>query len=203
MSTIDWRPLQTFDPGAELVRILRLRQRRRRRNLTPFKNTDAGRMYGEKRDCTVRAMAIAADIPYAEAHALMALEGRKPKCGMEGFKIESALKSLPTLFEDIKVTKLKLVNWQAIDQGGLFNGEELERSANTRNYRAGRWRHITLKMLLTKLGEGRYYVVSRAHAFAIVDGVVYDTWQLGGHTRINAVWRIEKNPSLTRPLLQA
>jgi hypothetical protein len=190
--SIIWRPLQTFDPGAELVRILRQR-RAKRRNLTPFKQTDGGRLYGERRDCTVRALAIAADMSYKDAHALMALEGRKPKCGMVGFQIEHALKSLPTLFEDIKVTKLKLISWQAIDQGGLFNGEELERPAHTRNYRAGRWRHITLKMLLMKLGEGRYYVVSRAHAFAVIDGVVHDTWQLGGHTRISAVWRIERN----------
>jgi hypothetical protein len=199
MSMINWRSFQTFDPSAELVRILRQR-RSRRRNLTPFKYTDAGRLYGEKRDCTVRALAIAADIPYSEAHALMALEGRRPKCGMYGFNVESALKNLPTLFEDIKITKLTLINRQAAD--GLFNGEELERSADTRNYHVSRWRNITLKMLLTKLSGGRYYVLGRAHAFAIVDGVVHDIRQLGGHTRIDAVWRIEKSSSLTRPLLQ-
>jgi len=39
----------------------------------------------EKNDCCVRAVAIAADIPYIEAHAMMKAAGRRDRCRMHGF----------------------------------------------------------------------------------------------------------------------
>ena len=47
-----------------------------------FIQTDGGRgpdFSGEKNDCTVRAFALATEIPYKQAHALMTSLGRKPK----------------------------------------------------------------------------------------------------------------------------
>ena len=41
-----------------------------------------GRHVTEARDCTVRALAHMADMPYSEAHATMASFGRKPRHGV-------------------------------------------------------------------------------------------------------------------------
>ena len=41
-----------------------------------FKYDNGGRDRSEERDCCVRAIAIAANIPYAEAHSMLAAHGR-------------------------------------------------------------------------------------------------------------------------------
>jgi hypothetical protein len=44
----------------------------------PFEYSDGGcTVQGETRDCTVRAIALAADMPYADAHALLRQAGRR------------------------------------------------------------------------------------------------------------------------------
>jgi hypothetical protein len=45
---------------------------------TQYSNPDPWQI-GERLDCAVRAIAIAMDIPYANAHALLREHGRKPK----------------------------------------------------------------------------------------------------------------------------
>src|ERR1035437_6211253 len=50
-----------------------------------IKLTDAGRVAegysDEKRDCAVRALAVAADIPYYQAHDIFKSGGRRYRCG--------------------------------------------------------------------------------------------------------------------------
>ncbi len=50
-----------------------------------IKLTDAGRVAegyaDEKRDCAVRALAVAADIPYYQAHDVFKHGGRRRRCG--------------------------------------------------------------------------------------------------------------------------
>jgi hypothetical protein len=61
----------------------------------PHVQTDAGRSLCERRDCTVRALAIAAEIPYADAHAALELAGRKHG---QGARMVEALAKLQPLF---------------------------------------------------------------------------------------------------------
>lgn len=57
--------------------------------------TDGGRKASgqiEKKDCTVRALAVARGISYNEAHQIMAAVGRKPWRGFKFYKAAEALK---------------------------------------------------------------------------------------------------------------
>ena len=75
-------------------------KRRIRSATVPHVRTDAGRSLGERRDCTVRALAIAAQIPYADAHAALELAGRKHR---HGVRMVDALDELQALFKIEKV----------------------------------------------------------------------------------------------------
>lgn len=60
----------------------------------PFEKTDGGRadagLPTERRDCVVRAVALAFGMPYAEVHHLAATEwDRKPRCGTYPHKYHS------------------------------------------------------------------------------------------------------------------
>jgi hypothetical protein len=48
---------------------------------------------GERNDCTVRALAVALDIPYETSHARLAQLGRKPKHGFPFYRAAEALKA--------------------------------------------------------------------------------------------------------------
>ena len=50
---------------------------------------------------------------------------------------------------------------------------------------------ITLKTLLEKIPMGRFIVIVRCHAFAIVDRKVADSGALKAGTRINAIYRFD------------
>ena len=52
--------------------------------------------YDESRDCVVRALSVAGCMSYADAHALLARAGRKPR---RGTRIESTMAALATGFK--------------------------------------------------------------------------------------------------------
>jgi len=52
-----------------------------------------GRHPNEARDCTVRALAHIADMPYSEAHATMAAFGRKNRRGVPRMQVVAAYES--------------------------------------------------------------------------------------------------------------
>jgi hypothetical protein len=57
-----------------------------------------GRHVTEARDCTVRALAHMADMPYSEAHATMAAFGRKPRRGVPRADVIKAYASKGLLY---------------------------------------------------------------------------------------------------------
>lgn len=57
-----------------------------------------------------------------------------------------------------------------------------------------RQEYITINQFTKKHPEGRYFCVVRGHAFAIIDGVVYDH-SSGFKKRIIAAWRVHLNKS--------
>jgi hypothetical protein len=57
-----------------------------------------GRHVTEAKDCTVRALAHMADLPYSEAHATMAAFGRKPRKGVMRPDVIKAYASKGLLF---------------------------------------------------------------------------------------------------------
>jgi hypothetical protein len=107
----------------------------------------------ERNDCTVRALAIACDISYKDAHALLELAGRRPK---RGVFIYDALHQLKPLLKIEQVFK--------VDKSTDFHT-------------------ITAKTFTKRFPKGRYLVNKRGHAFNVVDGVLIDCWQPGSHIR--------------------
>jgi hypothetical protein len=105
--------------------------------------SDAGREKSgikDKRDCTIRALAISAGIPYETAHDIGAKAGRKNGCG---FYPDTLLKA-------------------AKKQIGL-------------TYRKKRYKKVTIQRFIKENPTGRYYVATNCHAFAIINGHIYDT----------------------------
>ena len=55
---------------------------------------------------------------------------------------------------------------------------------NTRKDGAG----LTLNQLVAANPTGRVYGLKRGHAFAIINGVLHDSWKVGGKSRITFYW---------------
>lgn len=106
----------------------------------------------ERNDCGVRALAIAANVPYAEAHRALELCGRKPNHGTYSHQAERA-------FELLTLRSMERVDVHALRT----------EAAKGRYYC---WPTIT--QFLKAHPKGRYFVCSQRHAFAVVDGVVHD-----------------------------
>lgn len=60
---------------------------------------------------------------------------------------------------------------------------------------------ITLNQLIAKFPRGRVYGLKRGHAFAIIDGVLHDSWKVGGKSRTNFYWVDNSTPSAETALL--
>lgn len=58
---------------------------------------------GEWNDCAVKAVAVAAGVPYAEAHALLKAAGRRDRRGMKNTLYKDVLRALGLALEPVKV----------------------------------------------------------------------------------------------------
>ena len=56
----------------------------------------------------------------------------------------------------------------------------------------------TLNQLIAQFPNGRVYGMKRGHAFAIIDGVLHDSWKVGGKSRITFYW-IDSAASVPAP----
>lgn len=120
----------------------------------------------ESKDCTVRAIAAALRIPYAKAHEAARLAGRRMR---KGFWPDRILKSMGVEFTESRMYD--------------------EKRAKAGNYRTSPY--PTLSQVLPLLSEGRYILDTRNHAFAVVDGVVYDGSRLKLRQRIQNIYEVK------------
>lgn len=103
-----------------------------------------------KSDCTVRALCVAAEITYDHAWNLLYRTQKFYRaCGFQIFSFLDLEGDLFGVKETIKVHPKK--------------GEK----------------RLTVKAFAEKFDKGRYVVQVAGHAAAIVDGVLYDTWDCG------------------------
>jgi len=105
--------------------------------------TDGGRSRSgikEKGDCTIRALAISAGIPYEYAHKIGTEAGRKKG---KGFYPDKLLK-------------------YAKKEYGI-------------TYKKKRYKSVTIQRFIKENPTGHYYVATNRHAFAIINGTIYDT----------------------------
>lgn len=146
-------------------RVLRQKQIVRQREelkASHFVESDGGREnHNERRDCTVRAIATAVDLPYEEAHRACARFGRENQKGMRGFH---------------------RFMYQAC------RGEVYEfRGAQFANFESGA---RTVESFLRLNLKGRYIVSIKRHVFAVIDGKAYDTGLSKSRSRIDGVWKV-------------
>lgn len=123
--------------------------------------SDAGRAKSgirEFRDCTIRALAASAGIPYEYAHKIGIEAGRK---NGHGFDPEKLLK-------------------YAKKEYGI-------------TYKKKRYKSITIQRFIKENPTGRYYVATNRHAFAIINGSIYDTGLNRPLQRLEETYLISNN----------
>lgn len=129
-------------------------------------------LWGERADCSVVAWSIARNITYATAHAMFEAAGRKRKHGT----------FLPTTAAVHGWDGHWVESHRAGKRGPLGTSDG-----------SGRWLRPTLAQFLREHPRGRYVIHVRRHAFAVVDGVVFD-YKLGLRRRIERVWYVVPAP---------
>lgn len=128
--------------------------------------------HSERNDCTVRALANATGMHYADAHALLSKHGRRFRRGAvfsvyHGAYVEAGLQ-LVGVYGSTKRARF------AGRSAGLTSGEG-----------------ITLGRLMPRLQRGRYVVLITGHALAVVDGRIIDA---GGQRAGSHVFALFRQP---------
>lgn len=124
--------------------------------------------YDERNDCTVRAVASALSLPYADVHYKAVLAGRVRR---KGFWPELILKHFTTDF-----TKTSMY-----DKNRIKCGNSPLSSA-----------YPTLAQIMPLLQSGRYILETNNHAFAVVDGVIHDASRYRAKCRIQNIFEIKE-----------
>jgi hypothetical protein len=77
--------------------------------------------------------------------------------------------------------------------GKGFNTKKLMETARKMGvvYRKIKCGSITIQKFIKKYPEGRYIVRISRHAFAIIDGTIYDHQENGAMCRITDIWKVE------------
>lgn len=101
---------------------------------------------GETNDCVVRALSLAFNRDYMEVHEVCAKVGRKPRRGMYRFQTDAAIQ--------------------------ILTGDPGAYGTETRQYR--RDPMPTFAQFARENPVGRFVVIKRGHAVALIDGVYHD-----------------------------
>lgn len=130
----------------------------------------------EKKDCTVRALANAANFPYHVAHDILEYHGRRPHNGCRCEHWGPAyLNNGFELFGVYGTTYAALA----------FKRGLQDLVKDLKFYESG----MTLKKFLRTKPEGTYIAVMRGHAFTIIEGDLVDTGAIKENTRICALFK--------------
>ena len=138
-----------------------------------FHQTDGGRQssgfFAEKRDCTVRSLACAADIPYGDAHRILKKSGRK---NGRGWWAKRGL---------VVAAQEGVIDFASVPLGRSVHGMRII--------------YPTVAQVLRRLPQGRYIFATRNHAFAVLDGVIFDTGLIGLRSRVKMVFEVKLKES--------
>jgi hypothetical protein len=141
---------------------------------------NGGQVTGERNDCAVRALMTVTGSTYGDAHSHLAT-------------LRSYRKGTSTL---------GLI--RMLDRGDTILGSKFTRVQG----KAGQYQRsnrTTLNTFCKAHPVGRYYLLKRGHAIAVVDGVVVDTWRPGGRSLVTGAWQVTSatthHPAQLRALL--
>lgn len=118
--------------------------------------------YGEKNDCTVKAIAAACEVSYGKAHRTLAKLGRQRGRGASLMMIHRAVEAVIGTTSDYHQT---------------YKGSAVG---------------LTLNRFRKAHPTGNYIICSRGHAMAVVNGELIDwTADTAGRRKVTNVWRIK------------
>lgn len=140
-----------------------------------LKSADNGvqRFDNESKDCTVRALANAAGMPYKLAHKIMEKQGRQPNRGL--------------YFEPLHQAYIRM-GFKLMGVYGRTNGSRYIAGSLNVEPKQG----TTLGKILMELQSGRYIVKIRGHVLAVVDGKILDYGNNSAGSRVAAVYKLEQ-----------
>jgi hypothetical protein len=136
---------------------------------------DAG-FENESNDCFVKALAAVTCVPYRDAHAFCATRmhrkaGRGTECMATMMAIETAKQTIYGFRIFSKTAQVGTISGRRWD-GSIFHKPRYGTLVNfARTHRTGKW-----------------LVWSNYHAFAVIDGVVYDNGAAGPRTQVTGVY---------------
>lgn len=123
---------------------------------------------GERNDCAVRALMTTTGATYLAAHNVL-----RNRCGRQ-FRRGTSTYSLTTLLDSGTILGAAFTR---VDSEGIN----------------GNWQ--TLAAFKRSNPVGRFYLLMRGHAFAVVNGVTIDTWKVGSRSRVNGAWAVTPVPA--------
>jgi len=121
-------------------------------------------------DCTVRALAICLGIEYKSAHRLLEVYGRQRGKGFR-FNAWASCKCVQHILT-------RLVQYDTKFNHAWYHGDK----SKPRKIRT------TIGQFVKANPKGTFIIGIDNHVFALVDGVINDTWTPGPKKRIDAVW---------------
>lgn len=120
----------------------------------------------ESNDCCVRALAVVEDLNYDEAHLIAASQMRRK------FREGVTRKDLVEYFVSNR-SKYKIVATEPVDFSDPLVLKKLRSGAYLKNtYPNGKKCAMSVGTFSKKCSKGRFFVVVRGHAFAVVNGKV-------------------------------
>jgi hypothetical protein len=129
----------------------------------------------ENNDCTVRAFAIALDISYKEAHQYLKSKGRQDGKGI--------------YFRQFIMNNSSYKNFKFVKCFDVFDEPSFVRGG----YIKPSMRALTLNFVLNDSvwsEDGTYFIVKNGHVACLKDGIVIDSWKMGGKTKITQVYEV-------------
>lgn len=124
----------------------------------------------EAKDCTVRALANAGEMSYAEAHAVLKKHGRKERKGAFFNTMKAAYEESGFVLEGV----------YGRTSSARFVANESKRIAG---------KGITLGNLISSLASGNYIVNTTGHAVAVVNARIIDTFDNPAGKRVISLFR--------------
>jgi len=152
--------------------------------------------WGESNDCTVKALAIATDIPYEQAHGLLALRGRCYRKGTSMSNIFDAMKSIgwtaTTIVDKPMVERHE--RWTGI--GGMKMANYYMKESDTRLIQKMQKQKLfnakTIKTLADYIpSRGIFLVETASHVLCVRAGKIHD-WTKNRRHRITQIHRISR-----------
>ena len=135
---------------------------------------------GENNDCVVRAFMNAAEVSYDEAHALVeAWFARQPKQGTKGF----AMKAVAKRGQSVNGLQFTYVGSHPLAIGARWNKDtrsyEIPSKVMSDSFQTlCKPKYPKQGYTVAKFAEafpvGRFILIVRRHALAVIDGVIYD-----------------------------